>query len=70
MPDPRGHLERVREATDALWRLQDFWFLTCACGTALKVPPAHAGREIDCPHCGTAHSVPTAAEQARLSPPA
>jgi heat shock protein HtpX len=68
--DPRTHLDRVRETTDALWRLQQFWFLTCVCGTALKVPPAHAGREIHCPHCGEAHSIPTAAEQARVSPKA
>jgi len=56
--DSRTHLDRVRQSTDALWRLQDYWFATCACGTALKVPPAHAGKEISCPHCGAAHNVP------------
>ena len=60
-PDARSRLDRVRQSTDALWRLQDYWFATCACGTALKVPPAHAGREIACPHCGTGHQVPTTA---------
>jgi len=57
-PDARSHLERVREATDALWHLQDYVFLACVCGTSIKVPPAHAGKEIPCPHCGAAHRVP------------
>jgi heat shock protein HtpX len=56
--DARTHLERVREATDALWHLQDFVFVACACGTSLKVPPVHAGREIPCPHCGAKHRLP------------
>jgi heat shock protein HtpX len=56
--DPRSHLERVREVTDALWQLQHYVFLACACGTSLKVPPAHAGKEIPCPHCGNLHRVP------------
>ena len=48
-------LDRVREVTDAMWHLQDYAFLACACGTTLKVPPVHAGRQIPCPHCGTPH---------------
>jgi len=58
--DPRTHIERVRQATDAMWRLQGYTFLGCACGTALKVPPAHAGTTLECPHCGTPHAVPAA----------
>lgn len=59
--DPRTHVERVRAVTDALWQLQDYAFLACACGTALKVPPVHAGKRIPCPHCDTEHVVPDAA---------
>jgi len=59
--DPRSHLERVREVTDTLWHLQSYIFLACACGTALKVPPVHAGKTIACPHCSTEHTVPPAA---------
>jgi len=59
--DARSHLERVREATDALWHLQDYLFLACACGTTMKVPPAHTGKELPCPHCDTRHRVPRAA---------
>jgi heat shock protein HtpX len=58
--DGRNHIERVRQTTDALWRLQDYTFLGCACGTSLKVPPAHAGKTLECPHCGTSHDVPAA----------
>ena len=54
-PDARSHLDRVRQATDALWRLQDYAFIACPCGTSIKVPPAAAGREIRCPHCARAH---------------
>ena len=56
-----SHVGRVRQATDAMWHLRDYAFIGCVCGTSLKVPPAHAGKTIDCPHCGTAHPVPRAA---------
>jgi len=49
--------ERVRAATDALWRLNGYVFVPCACGTGLKFPSAYAGRQIACPHCGTVHTV-------------
>ena len=54
-------LGRARETTDMLWRLNKYAFIACACGTKLKVPPAHAGRQIKCLHCGKAHTVPKAA---------
>ena len=61
-PDVGGRLERVRRTTDMLWRLNEYAFVPCACGTTLKFPPAYLGREIACPHCGTVHTVqPTAA---------
>jgi heat shock protein HtpX len=67
---PRGkpqlatRLERVRVTTDALWRLNGYLFVACSCGTVLKVPPAYAGREIPCPHCGAVHACPAAAPSA------
>jgi heat shock protein HtpX len=61
-PDAGNRLERVRQTTDMLWRLNRYSFVPCACGTTLKFPPAYLGREIACPHCGTVHKVqPTAA---------
>jgi heat shock protein HtpX len=60
--DASSRLERVRQTTDMLWKLNQFVFIPCACGTTLKVPPAYVGREIPCPHCGALHKVqPTAA---------
>ena len=56
-PDPRTHLDRVRETTDMFWRLKQYAFLACACGTKLKVPPAYAGRRLACPHCGALHEI-------------
>jgi heat shock protein HtpX len=56
-PDASSRLERVRRTTDMLWRLNQFVFIPCACGTTLKVPPAYLGREITCPQCGTVHKI-------------
>jgi heat shock protein HtpX len=61
-PAAAGRLERVRQTTDMLWRLNQYVFVACSCGTTLKFPPAYVGREIACPQCGTIHKVqPTAA---------
>ena len=62
--DPRTHLDRVREVTDAMWHLNRYAFVACACGTSLKVPPEHQGETIGCPHCGTPHQIPAAPENA------
>lgn len=56
-PDPRNHQERVRQATDALWKVNDYIFIPCACDTMLKIPPTYRGQTIDCPHCGKSHEV-------------
>jgi len=54
-------LERVRQTTDMLWKLNNFLFIACACGTKLKIPPEYLGRELECPHCGRKHEVKKAA---------
>ena len=55
--DTRSQLDRIRQTTDALWRLNQFVFIPCACGTKLKFPPAYVGKTIECPHCLTPHAV-------------
>jgi heat shock protein HtpX len=61
-PEAADRFARVRQTTDMLWRLNQYVFVDCACGTKLKVPPAYVGRDIPCPHCGTVHRIqPTAA---------
>ena len=58
---PLAHVERVRQATDALWSVNDYIFVDCPCGTRLKIPPAYAGKKIECPHCSRIHDVRRAA---------
>ena len=53
----QGPVEKHREVTDLLWRLNGFIFIACACGTNLKVPPVYSGKTITCPHCGATHRV-------------
>jgi heat shock protein HtpX len=50
-PEP-GKVERSREVTDLMWRLNKYKTINCACGTKLKVPPAFKGDSVRCPHCG------------------
>jgi heat shock protein HtpX len=56
LPDDRSRVQRVRLATDALWRARSYAFVSCPCGTTLKVPPEHAGRALTCPRCGREHT--------------
>ncbi len=55
-PD-RGHIQRTRETTDALWKLNDYKFIECDCDTNLKIPPIYSNKVIDCPHCLKSHRV-------------
>lgn len=57
-PDAATPLQRMRQTTDMLWRLNQFFFIACPCGTKLKIPPVYAGKVIECPHCHTPHHVP------------
>ena len=49
------HIDRVRQSTDAMWRLNNYTFISCDCGTKLKIPPQLQGQQITCPHCGRKH---------------
>jgi heat shock protein HtpX len=49
--------DRVRQATDVLWKLSNFSFINCACGVVLKIPPSFRQRAFQCPHCGRQHDV-------------
>lgn len=46
---------RAREIQDFLWRVNNFLFLACACGTVLKRPPDLKKDEVECPNCGRMH---------------
>jgi heat shock protein HtpX len=49
--------DRVREATDVLWKLSNFNFITCACGVVLKIPPTFKHPSIQCPRCNREHKI-------------
>jgi heat shock protein HtpX len=50
-------IDRARETTDVLWKLNDYTFHTCMCGTKLKIPPKFKKKVIKCPHCGTPNTI-------------
>jgi len=55
-PEP-SKVERTREVSDLMWKLNDYKTINCDCGTNLKVPPRLKGSRVRCPHCGRTHSV-------------
>jgi heat shock protein HtpX len=55
-PEP-GKVERTREVSDLMWRLNDYRTIACDCGTKLKVPPKLKRANVKCPHCGRVNPV-------------
>jgi len=55
-PEP-GKVERAREVSDLMWRLNDYKTITCDCGLKLKVPPDLKRASVECPHCGRIHPI-------------
>ncbi len=45
-------LDRARQVSDVLWRINRYRTTTCDCGTRLRVPQNFADERIKCPHCG------------------
>jgi heat shock protein HtpX len=52
-----GKVERTREVSDLMWRLNNYKVITCACGTKLQVPPKLKSANVKCPHCGRVNLV-------------
>ena len=50
-------VERVRDTNNALWNVNKYRTINCACGTRLRVPPTYKQAEITCPHCGRINPV-------------
>jgi heat shock protein HtpX len=55
-PEPT-RVERAREVSDLMWRMNDYKIIDCDCGTKLKIPPKLGRASVRCPHCGTVHKV-------------
>jgi heat shock protein HtpX len=52
-----SEIQRARETSDVMWRLNDYKTITCDCGAKLRVPPRFKESKITCPHCGRTHQV-------------
>jgi len=56
-PEP-DKVERTREVSDLMWRMNDYRTVDCDCGTRLRIPPGLRLTSIRCPHCGREQRVP------------
>jgi len=46
-------IDRTRETSDLMWRLNNYRDITCEnCGTLLRLPPSYKQPSVRCPHCG------------------
>jgi len=52
-----GEVQRARETSNALWKLNKYNTITCDCGTKLRLPPGFRLPEVRCPHCGIINPV-------------
>ena len=50
-------MQRARETSAVMWRLNKYQTITGACGTKLRVPPKFKEQKIKCLHCGRIHPV-------------
>jgi heat shock protein HtpX len=50
-------VQRARETSDAMWRLNSYKTIACDCGAKLRVPPNFKQPQIQCPRCGRTHRV-------------
>ncbi len=57
--------KRVLDAMDTVRRMQNFIFLTCACGVKLKFPAGFKKDQVKCPRCGAMLAVAAAMDAAQ-----
>ena len=50
--------KQMRQVGDIMRRVNQFIFLTCACGLKLKIPPNFKGKNVKCPRCKKMHDLP------------
>ena len=63
----QAHVENVRTTTDVLWKMNNYIFISCECGTKLKIPPAYLNKVISCPHCMQDHTVVPSQQDATVA---
>jgi heat shock protein HtpX len=54
----REKLDRSREVSDVIEKLNKYTALACQCGTAFRIPPDYKGKVIRCPRCGRDNQIP------------
>ena len=55
-PEPT-EVQRVRETSNVMWKLNDYRTIACDCGTTLRIPPRFKSLNVKCPHCGKIHQL-------------
>lgn len=50
-------VQRKRQTEDMMWKLENYIFIECDCGTKLKLPQEFKGQAVKCPHCKKIHKV-------------
>ena len=50
--------KQMRQVGDIMRRVNQFIFLTCACGLKLKIPPNFRGDSVKCPRCHRSLDIP------------
>jgi PHP family Zn ribbon phosphoesterase len=56
--EKRVKLDRSREVSDVVEKLNKYTALACQCGTAFRIPPDYKGKVIRCPRCGRDNQIP------------
>jgi heat shock protein HtpX len=51
-------IERARETSDLMYRLNNYRTVDCACGSRLRIPPNYRDAVVKCPHCGRVNPIP------------
>jgi heat shock protein HtpX len=49
--DGANELQRTRETSDVLWKMNNYTTVNCPCGTRLRIPPDFKDPSVQCPHC-------------------
>ncbi|MCP4608170.1 MAG: M48 family metallopeptidase [Planctomycetes bacterium] len=50
---------QMRQVGDIMRKVNQFIFLTCACGLKLKIPPNFKSNKVDCPRCRKTLAIPS-----------
>jgi heat shock protein HtpX len=50
--------QQMHQVGDIMRKVNQFVFLTCACGLKLKVPPNFKGDKVKCPRCRKVLDIP------------